>query len=221
MLCEANFICIPMIDYYEILEVSPNAGQDVISAVHGILMQRYDPNKNANSPDANQKIIAIKLAYDVLSDPEKRKAYDTELDKGKSEITGFSRNQGFNEQAIVNVSEISGRKPDQKAAVGSKSNTSNQSSILSRLKWNRWGWVLSILVVIFILISMVRPDPEKVKQGQLAVKLEAERDREELAAELKKQAAKEQNADTIENEKKVVEAAKAKSALITPIKPAP
>jgi hypothetical protein len=77
----------------------------------------------------------------------------------------------------------------------SKSNSnqvSNSPAILSQLKWNKWGWIVSILAVIIVLISMVQPDPEQALRGQLAVKSEAEREKIELEAELKKAEADQQ-----------------------------
>jgi hypothetical protein len=68
-----------------------------------------------------------------------------------------------------------------------KSNFSNKSSKLVRSYWNRWGWILSIVAVVIILFSMVRPESEKVKRGQLAVKLQIDRERDNLESKLGKQ----------------------------------
>jgi curved DNA-binding protein CbpA len=62
------------IDYYEILQVSPNAEADVIEAAYKKLAQKYHPDKNRN-PDANEKMKLINIAHDTLSNNEKRKAY--------------------------------------------------------------------------------------------------------------------------------------------------
>jgi hypothetical protein len=61
---------------------------------------------------------------------------------------------------------------------------------LSRLNWNRWGWILSILAVVIVLLSMVQPDPEKALQGQAAVKATLEK--KELVGEFNKQEADQQ-----------------------------
>jgi hypothetical protein len=144
------------------------------------------------------------------------------LDKARNVIIEFSRNHNIDELATENTSEISRLKPDQVVdTVRSKSNVSNDSSVMSRLNWKRWGWILSILAVVFLLFSMVRPDPEKAKRGQLAVKLEAEREREEIETEARKKAAEGQKTETFKNENKEVEAAKAKSARTIAIDPAP
>lgn len=63
--------------HYDVLEVSPKASSEVIRAAYKSLMQRYHPDKNALESTARAPSIA--LAYDVLSNPDKRLAYDQEL----------------------------------------------------------------------------------------------------------------------------------------------
>lgn len=71
-------------NYYDILEVSPKASQAVIRAAYKSLMQRYHPDKNAGNPDMAKHAVLIGQAFDVLSDPEKREAYDLELARHRS-----------------------------------------------------------------------------------------------------------------------------------------
>lgn len=176
-----------MVGYYEILELNPKASPEVIRAVYQLLLQHYSLDNNSDEPEKTRKLNAIKQAYDVLSDPEKRKAYDSELAKVRGEPNEFFAKHEAG--AFTPGKTVSNRQyvSDKiKSIANAKDDGSNDGSILSRLKWKRWGWAVSILVVVIILISMVRPDPEKALQGQMAVKLEAERDRKELEAALKK-----------------------------------
>jgi DnaJ-class molecular chaperone len=62
------------IDYYEVLQISPNADADTIQRVFRLLAQRFHPD-NAESGDAN-RFRALHEAYSVLSVPEKRAQYD-------------------------------------------------------------------------------------------------------------------------------------------------
>jgi hypothetical protein len=64
-------------DYYELLQISPNADPDMIHRVYRLLAQRYHPD-NATSGD-EKAFRAITDAYEVLSQPEKRAAYDVNL----------------------------------------------------------------------------------------------------------------------------------------------
>jgi hypothetical protein len=64
-------------DYYEILQISPNADPDMIHRVYRLLAQRYHPDNTASGDE--KAFRAITDAYAVLSEPEKRAAYDVNL----------------------------------------------------------------------------------------------------------------------------------------------
>ncbi len=64
-------------DYYELLQISPNADPDMIHRVYRLLAQRYHPD---NTTTGDEKAFrAISDAYKVVSEPEKRAAYDVRL----------------------------------------------------------------------------------------------------------------------------------------------
>jgi len=62
-------------DYYEILQVSPNAEPEVIAAAYRRLARKYHPDVN-KSPQAAKRMKQINVAYEILRDPAKRAAYD-------------------------------------------------------------------------------------------------------------------------------------------------
>lgn len=64
-------------DYYKILGVDKNATKDEISKAFRKLAVRFHPDKNPNDKAAEEKFKEITEAHEVLSDPEKRKKYDT------------------------------------------------------------------------------------------------------------------------------------------------
>lgn len=66
-------------DYYEILGVSSTAHASDIKRAYRRLAVMYHPDKNP-SPEAEAIFKQINEAYDVLSDPQKRRAYDSRFD---------------------------------------------------------------------------------------------------------------------------------------------
>lgn len=63
-------------DYYKILNVEKTASTDEIKRAYRKLAQKYHPDKNPGNKEAEDKFKEISEAYEVLSDPEKRKKYD-------------------------------------------------------------------------------------------------------------------------------------------------
>lgn len=64
-------------DYYKILQVDPTAEPEVIDAAYKRLALKYHPDTNKSS-DSRHRMQEINLAYEILSDPQKRAFYDTE-----------------------------------------------------------------------------------------------------------------------------------------------
>lgn len=64
-------------DYYKILGVEKSATQDEIKKAYRKLAMKYHPDRNQGNKTAEEKFKEITEANEVLSDPEKRKKYDT------------------------------------------------------------------------------------------------------------------------------------------------
>ena len=75
-----------MDNYYEILEVDVKASKEVIDKAYKILAKRYHPDTQSDNKKewAEEKFKKINEAYEVLSNDDKRKEYDIELDYDKN-----------------------------------------------------------------------------------------------------------------------------------------
>ena len=63
-------------DFYDILGVARNATDDEIKKAYRKLAMKYHPDRNPDSKEAEGKFKEAKEAYEMLSDPQKRAAYD-------------------------------------------------------------------------------------------------------------------------------------------------
>ena len=63
-------------DYYDVLGVSRSAAEKEIRQAYRKLARQYHPDLNPNDKQAEAKFKEIGQAYEVLSDPDKRKLYD-------------------------------------------------------------------------------------------------------------------------------------------------
>lgn len=64
------------IDYYKILGVDKSIPQDKVRAAYLKRTKQFHPDLHPDDPKAKAKFQALNEAYDVISDPEKRKKYD-------------------------------------------------------------------------------------------------------------------------------------------------
>ena len=62
------------VDYYEVLQISPNADPETVHRVYRLLAQRFHPDNQDTGDEA--KFRALSTAYEAISDPERRARYD-------------------------------------------------------------------------------------------------------------------------------------------------
>jgi molecular chaperone DnaJ len=78
---------------YDALGVSKTASQDEIKKAYRKLVREYHPDRNPGNNEAEDRFKEVQAAYDVLSNPEKRKQYDA---FGSGDGRGGIRDGNFN-----------------------------------------------------------------------------------------------------------------------------
>ena len=63
-------------DFYEVLGINRDASEDEIKKAYRKLAMKHHPDRNPDNPKAEEHFKEAKEAYEVLSDPQKRPAYD-------------------------------------------------------------------------------------------------------------------------------------------------
>ncbi|MES2480267.1 MAG: J domain-containing protein [Bacteroidota bacterium] len=92
------------IDYYKILESHPHASSAELKKAYRNLARRYHPDSNSSDPKATQYFQEIQSAYEVLSNPLKRKTFDNEL-KAKGQYSTFAKDSINSVEQILKQSK--------------------------------------------------------------------------------------------------------------------
>jgi DnaJ-related protein SCJ1 len=82
-------------DFYQILGLSRDASEKQIKKAFRTLSVKFHPDKNPGNKEAEEKYIDINTAYEVLSDPEKRRQYDQLGEDGMKEAARGGGGGGF------------------------------------------------------------------------------------------------------------------------------
>ena len=93
-------------DYYEVLGVEKGAADGDIKGAYRRLALKFHPDRNPDDPNAEEKFKEASEAYSVLSDPQKRAAYDRFGHAGLQATAGGQ--PGFNPDAFADFSDILG-----------------------------------------------------------------------------------------------------------------
>lgn len=116
-----------MDNFYELLEIDDYSGIEEVKASYRKLSRVYHPDRN-KSPEAEKKFMEINNAYDTLSNPKSKEAYDSALRNGTQEIfaTGtytdeFKVDEGREKQFLI-----------------SKMDKSQEDILTIRRLYNKW-----------------------------------------------------------------------------------
>jgi molecular chaperone DnaJ len=82
-------------DYYEVLGVAKNASEEEIKKAYRKLAMKYHPDRNPDNKDAEEHFKEGKEAYEMLSDAQKRAAYDQYGHAGVDPNMAGAGGQGF------------------------------------------------------------------------------------------------------------------------------
>ena len=157
-------------DYYEILGVSQKASDDQIRDAYKKLAKAYHPDKHQGDDFFAEKFKSLQEAYAVLSDPESRKDYDTDL---AAELKGQKKTEEPKKQAK--------KKTSQKNSASSKARTvkdlpslidiyfeqkiatvkprKEYDTFLASPKKKYFSWVKIVIVVLVIILSTILLNP--------------------------------------------------------------
>ncbi|HEX9351099.1 MAG TPA: molecular chaperone DnaJ [Gaiellaceae bacterium] len=92
---------------YDALGVSKTASQDEIKKAYRKLVREYHPDRNPGDKEAEERFKEIQGAYDVLSDPEKRKQYDA-FGSADGRVGGFPGGGGNLNFDFGDISDLFG-----------------------------------------------------------------------------------------------------------------
>jgi molecular chaperone DnaJ len=92
-------------DYYEVLSVSRDCDEQTLKSSYRKLALQYHPDRNPNNKEAEEKFKEAAEAYAVLSDPQKRAAYDR---YGHQAVNGAAGAGGFDESQFADFGDILG-----------------------------------------------------------------------------------------------------------------
>jgi len=76
--------------YYEVLSIAPNASAEEIRRAYHMLAFQCHPDRHQESEESHKKMKEINEAYDILSDPIKRREYDLPRGYGRR-LTKFKK----------------------------------------------------------------------------------------------------------------------------------
>ena len=125
-------------DFYRLLGLSREASQDEIQQAHRKLVRKYHPDTNPEDPQAGERFKEVQWAYEVLSNPEKRREYDDQFRTSSREGSDRSR------------ARASGRSGEETSHTSGEQASNNRGPLFSL------GYFLGIaLVIIIIALSII------------------------------------------------------------------
>ncbi len=168
-----------MKDYYGILEVNPNASNEIIEKAYKTLVKKYHPDlySSVQKKEAEKKLKDINEAYNILSDSFLRSQYDLEIQREKDN-TKINENRMYGNNAerkntsrMQNIKTTeNNKKKTQNEYVRTKNNVgtifgiidlikdlwANKPEKKERKKMNQTDWLaVGLTIVALIVIGII------------------------------------------------------------------
>lgn len=118
-------------DLYDVLQISPRAEPEVIEAAFRRLARKYHPDTTVESA-SSERMKALSHAYETLSDPTRRAAYDSTLSPARTRGQRGVRASAPLESQDASTRPRSGRR---------------RSTLPT---WERWVWIAIAIVALFL-----------------------------------------------------------------------
>ena len=144
------------VNYYDLLEVSPLASQEVIRAAYKSLMQRDHPDKNPGDAASAERTSQRAQAYGVLCDADKRAQYDASL-KAQAPSPGASDASNAS-TAYTAYQPLAGRAP-----------RSQRTGATAKSASPSWVWLLIVVVILSASAAIFLLKKQSAPAKQLAV----------------------------------------------------
>ena len=139
-----------LVTHYDNLKVASNAPDVVIRAAYRVLVQQNHPDKFPDRAVAEHRIKIINKAYEVLSDPGRRKEHDEWIAAQSAHAARI--------EAKASVGE-----PDKKRAgvTAPRNNTTGQLAFRSRLEgWGRRAERIALGIALVLLVWLLCVDTQ-------------------------------------------------------------
>lgn len=147
--------------HYDNLKVARNAPPEVIRAAYKTLSQRFHPDRNADNEAATRIFQIISNAYEVLSDPVKRKEHDEWIERTEAEVSAHaaeaqspnrnsSPDQGIGQRYAPGFSRFSASRYDRGAnalSMAFKGLTAKQRNVIFLFS----GLVIALVLFIILI----------------------------------------------------------------------
>lgn len=149
--------------HYDTLEISTQASPEVVRAAYRSLIQRFHPDRRPGDAQVAARAAAITSAYEVLSDPQRRAAYDQALAAERAA------------EAPPASQAPRSRGAGQAAGPGLRERAAPKRPVESRSWAAGWPWAVLLVAVIGIVawLALARLEPPADRQADPQAELTA------------------------------------------------